>query len=131
MQTFQPKQLAKLFTRVANVMLMYKRYPTKRDYEQVARQTVEKYPFLASIMMFTRRGGISYFLNTCHRDSLDMESCIVRLVEVNKLEIELSVVLPGLLHELAGTEYHINALPRPHCESGSISPQQQSADSSL
>lgn len=48
LKNLQPKMLAKLCTRFANVMLMYKRYPSKKDYEHVAQQIVQKYPFLAS-----------------------------------------------------------------------------------
>lgn len=48
LKQLQPKQLAKFITRIANVMLLYKRYPTRNDYQSVARQVVSKYPFLKS-----------------------------------------------------------------------------------
>ena len=48
LKQLQPRQQAKLITRIANVMLLYKRYPTKLDYENVARDLVAKYPFLKS-----------------------------------------------------------------------------------
>ena len=47
MRNLQPKLLAKFYTRIANVMLIYKRYPSKKDYEQVGQQMVQKYPFLS------------------------------------------------------------------------------------
>lgn len=48
LKQLQPKQQGKLITRVAHVMLLYKRYPSKRDYENVARELIAKYPFLKS-----------------------------------------------------------------------------------
>ena len=44
----QSRQIAKLVTRIAHVMFDYKRYPTRKEYERVAKQLVDKYPFLAS-----------------------------------------------------------------------------------
>ena len=46
MKQLSPKLQAKLYMRIANVMFMYKRYPTKDEYQSVARQVIEKYPFL-------------------------------------------------------------------------------------
>ena len=48
MKQVQPWQLAKLVTRIAHVMFDYKRYPTRKEYERVAQQLVDKYPFLTS-----------------------------------------------------------------------------------
>ena len=48
MKSLPPKLLAKLCTRIANVMLMYKRYPNRQDYERVASELVNKYPFISS-----------------------------------------------------------------------------------
>lgn len=48
LKNLQPLQQAHFYTRIANVMLLYKRYPTKGDYENVAREIGIKYPFLKS-----------------------------------------------------------------------------------
>ena len=39
---------AKLYTIVAGIMSIYKRYPKREDYDRVARSLVAKYPFLRS-----------------------------------------------------------------------------------
>lgn len=48
LKNLQPLQQASFYTRIANVMLLYKRYPTKVDFENVAREIGMKYPFLKS-----------------------------------------------------------------------------------
>ena len=48
LKSLQPSQQANFYTRIANVMLLYKRYPTRGDYENVAREIARKYPFLKS-----------------------------------------------------------------------------------
>lgn len=48
LKDLQPPQQANFYTRIANVMLLYKRYPTKTDFETVAREVGVKYPFLKS-----------------------------------------------------------------------------------
>ena len=51
-------QQSKFVTAIANVMYTYKRKPNKDDYDRVARQCVEKYPFIASpISYHVRRKG--------------------------------------------------------------------------
>jgi len=37
---------AKFYTRIANVMAMYKEYPDHADYDRVSREIVRRYPFL-------------------------------------------------------------------------------------
>ena len=48
LKQLQPKQQASLITRIAHVMLLYKRYPSKDDYSNVAEELVAKYSFLKS-----------------------------------------------------------------------------------
>ena len=50
LKCLQPKQFAKFVTWIANVMFLYKRYPTRRKYERVGQQVIKKYPFLSSPM---------------------------------------------------------------------------------
>lgn len=41
-----PSITAKFYTKITNVMSMYKRYPKRYDYDRIARAIVDKYPFL-------------------------------------------------------------------------------------
>ena len=50
LKSLQPKQFAKFMSRIANVMFLYKRYPTRREYERVGQQVIKEYPFLSSPM---------------------------------------------------------------------------------
>ena len=48
LKKLSPNQQAKFITRIANVMLLYKRYPSKDDFSNVAAEVVKKYSFLKS-----------------------------------------------------------------------------------
>ena len=48
LQTMTPLTLSKFLTRIANVMFMYKRYPKMADFESVANEIVDRYPFMKS-----------------------------------------------------------------------------------
>lgn len=48
LKKLHPNQQSKLCTRIAHVMLLYKQYPTKVEFENVARELIAKYPFLKS-----------------------------------------------------------------------------------
>ena len=48
LKDLQPLQQANFYTRIANVMVLYKRYPTKTEFENVARKVGVRYPFLKS-----------------------------------------------------------------------------------
>ena len=50
LKSLQPKQFAKFMSRIANVMFLYIRYPTRREYERVGQQVIKEYPFLSSPM---------------------------------------------------------------------------------
>ena len=41
LKSFQPPQQANFYTRIANVMLLCKPYPTRGDYENAAREIAE------------------------------------------------------------------------------------------
>ena len=62
LKELQPLQQANFYTRIANMMLLYKRYPTKTDFENVAREVGVKYPFLKSpldpVVSRNERNGI-------------------------------------------------------------------------
>ena len=60
-------QQSKFVTAIANIMYTYKRKPNKDDYDRVARQCVEKYPFIASpISYHVRRKGRNYNLQVTY-----------------------------------------------------------------
>ena len=48
LRVLQPNQVARLITRLDNAMFLYKRYPKRCEYERVAQQVIQKYPFLKS-----------------------------------------------------------------------------------
>ena len=48
LKVMSPLTFAKFLTRIANVMFLYKRYPKKADFENVAEQIVTHYPFMIS-----------------------------------------------------------------------------------
>ena len=48
LQSMPPLAMAKFLTRIASVMLLYKRCPSDEDYERVASEIVARYPFMLS-----------------------------------------------------------------------------------
>ena len=50
LQKMTPLTLSKFLTRIANVMFMYKRYPKRSDFESVANEIVDRYPFMKSLL---------------------------------------------------------------------------------
>ena len=49
-KTLGRKKLAKMCTVIAKQMVVYKLYPTKMDYNTIAQQMLEEYPFLNSLL---------------------------------------------------------------------------------
>lgn len=47
LEKMNPIVTPKLYTKISGIMAVYKRYPTKMDYERVAKELVGKYPFLS------------------------------------------------------------------------------------